>query len=90
MTAAAARLRIDVHVVPRAARSGVGGWRAGALVVRVTAPPVEGAANEAVVKALAAALGIPRGEIVIERGARGRHKVVTVPAAARGRLDALK
>jgi len=55
----------------------------------VTAPPVEGAANAAVVEALARALGVPRSGVVIERGARGRRKAVSAPAAARERLAAL-
>ena len=76
-------------MIPRAARTSVGGRRDGALLVRVTAPPVEGAANEAVVDAVARALGVPRSVVAIERGARGRHKVMSAPAAARGALEAL-
>lgn len=63
--------------------------RDGVLAVRVTAPPVEGAANEAVVRLLAEALGVPATGIAIERGARGRRKVVSVPADVRDRLAAL-
>lgn len=58
--------------------------------MRVAAPPVEGAANEAVLRALAEALGVPPRDIAIERGARGRRKVVSAPAAAGPRLAALK
>jgi hypothetical protein len=75
--------------VPRAARTEVGGTRDGALLVRVTAPPVEGAANEAVAAAVAKALGIPPGEVVVERGRRGRRKLLSAPAVARERLEAL-
>lgn len=56
----------------------------------MTAPPAEGAANEAVVRALADALGVAPRDLAIERGARGRRKVVSAPAAAGPRLSALK
>lgn len=65
----------------------MGGSRDGALVVRVAAPPVEGGANEAVVRALAAALDVAPSDLRIERGARGRHKVVSAPAAVMERLE---
>ncbi|MBI2325641.1 MAG: DUF167 domain-containing protein [Chloroflexi bacterium] len=84
------RIRFEVHVIPRAARAAVGPVREGALVVRVTAPPVEGAANEAVVHALATALRLAPSDVAIERGGRGRRKLLSVPAAARERLTALK
>lgn len=80
------RVRFRLRVTPRASRAAVGGLREGELLVRVTAPPVEGAANEAVIAALAAALGIPRREVRLEAGARGRSKQASVPRAARARL----
>lgn len=59
-------------------------------MVRVTAPPVEGAANEAVVRAVAGALRLAPSAVAIERGDRGRRKLLSVPAGARERLEALK
>lgn len=56
----------------------------------MTAPPVEGAANAALVRLLAEALRFPAGAVVIERGGRGRRKLISVPAAARERLAAMK
>lgn len=82
-------MRFRIHVTPRSSRTAVGGVRDGALVVRVTAPPVEGAANAAVVTALAAALGVTRSEVLLEAGARGRSKLVSVPATARAALERL-
>lgn len=67
----------------------MGGVREGALVVRVTAAPVEGAANDAVLAALARALGVPRSDLALESGARGRSKVVSAPAAARSAVERL-
>ncbi len=79
-----------VRVQPRASREGVGGERQGALVLRVTAPPVEGRANEAVVRLLAGVLGVPASAVAVVRGASGRDKLVAVAgldaAAVRLRL----
>ena len=76
-------------MITRAARTAVGGRRDGALVVRVTAAPVEGAANEAVARAVARALGVPASAVAIERGQRGRRKVLSAPASVRMALETL-
>ncbi len=78
-----------MRVVPRAARNEIAGVREGALLVRVTAPPVEGAANEALVGLLARALDLAPSDVRVERGGHGRRKVVSLPAASRARLEAL-
>lgn len=75
--------------MPRASRPGVGGSRDGALLVRVSAAPVEGAANEAVVRAVAAALGLAPSQVLLERGQRGRRKVLSVASVHRERISAL-
>lgn len=58
------------------------------VLVRVTAPPVEGAANEAVIKGLADALGVPKSHITISAGASGRVKRVSVQGLAAEELAA--
>jgi uncharacterized protein (TIGR00251 family) len=86
--------QLAIRVTPRSAKPGIGGWRTGAdgreeLEVRVAAAPADGAANEAVVKLLAAALGVSRSELTIISGTASRHKRVAVPcdaAEARRRL----
>jgi uncharacterized protein len=70
--------RIAVRVQPRARRDELAGERNGAHVVRVTAPPVEGRANEAVRKLLAKRLGIAPGRVSVVRGESGRDKLVEV------------
>jgi hypothetical protein len=70
--------RLVVEVRPRAGRDAVVGWRAGALQVRVAAPPADGAANEAVRALLAERLGCPRGRVEIVRGHAARTKAVRV------------
>jgi uncharacterized protein len=74
--------RFAVRLTPRGGSDGVDGVVAGVLRVRVRAAPVDGAANEALVALLAGALDLPRSAVVIERGLRGRRKVVRVDAPA--------
>jgi uncharacterized protein len=70
--------RIDLRVTPRAARTAVDGVRDGRLVLKVTAPPVDDAANQAVVLTLARALDVPKGSVRITAGATGRNKSVEI------------
>lgn len=67
-----------MQVTPRAARSEVLGWREGVLRVRVTAPPIDGRANEAVVRLLAGALGLPSSRVAVVAGVAGRLKLVQI------------
>jgi len=83
-------LTLRVRVQPRASKDALGGEREGALVVRLTAPPVEGAANEALVRFLGKTLGVAPSAVRVVSGASGRNKVVSVAgldaATARERL----
>ena len=63
---------------PRAGRDEIAGERDGAIVVRVTAPPVEGRANAALVKLLAKRIGVARGTVSVVRGRRSRDKLVRI------------
>jgi len=65
-------------VIPRARKTALGGVRDAALVVRLAAPPVEGAANEALVEYFAGLLRLPRRAISIVSGERGRKKRVAI------------
>jgi uncharacterized protein (TIGR00251 family) len=68
-----------VRVQPRAPRSEIVGWRAdGTLSVRVAAPPVEGRANAALAALLAGALDLRPASVTVERGGRGRDKLVRI------------
>ncbi len=84
-------VRILVAATPRASRTEVAGIAEGRLRVRVAAPPVEGAANEELVRFLARALGVPKSAVAVTAGAAGRRKTVTVrgvtAAAAQGLLE---
>jgi uncharacterized protein (TIGR00251 family) len=71
-----------VRVIPRAGRTGVAGTRGDALVVRLAAPPVEGAANDALVEFLARAFDRPRREVRIVSGQSSRDKRVAIGGLA--------
>jgi uncharacterized protein YggU (UPF0235/DUF167 family) len=86
----AAGIEFDVRAIPRAKRTELAGERDGALVLRVNAPPVEDAANDAVIAFFAAALGVPRRSVRIVSGARGRRKRIAVDGVTPDRLRALK
>lgn len=70
--------RIAVRVQPRARRNEIAGPRDGVLLVRVTAPPVEGRANAAAAKLLAKRLGVAPGRVSVVRGAASRDKLLEV------------
>ena len=69
---------LAVRVVPRAARPGLAGIREDALLVRLSAAPVEGAANAELIEVLSDALGVPRRSISITVGERSRRKTVLI------------
>ena len=71
-------VRVAVHVQPRASRSEIIGQHGAALKVRLQAPPVDGAANEALVRLLAEALGVSQGSVRVVAGATSRSKTVEV------------
>ncbi|MGQ9627901.1 MAG: DUF167 domain-containing protein [Anaerolineae bacterium] len=67
-----------VRVVPRAGRNEISGVQGNALKVRLTAPPVQDAANEALIELLAKQLGVNRSQIEIAAGKTSRRKMVCV------------
>ena len=74
-------LVVDVLVQPRASRAGVGPAVGDRLRVSVTAPPVDGKANAAVIEAVADAFGVRRADVTIVRGETGRRKTVRIAGA---------
>jgi len=67
---------LSVKVQPRASRNDVGGLHGSELKVAVTAPPVDSAANQAVVELIAEILGLPRRAVTLVRGQTSRHKIL--------------
>jgi uncharacterized protein len=70
-------MRINVRVIPRSGKNLIE-WEEGGLKVRLTAPPVDGAANEALVALLAQCLELHKRDIRIVHGMTGRHKIVEI------------
>ena len=71
-------VRFAVRVQPRASRSEIAGVHGDAMKIRLTAPPVDGAANEALVELIAEVLGVGRRAVRIVSGESSRSKVVEV------------
>jgi uncharacterized protein (TIGR00251 family) len=77
---------IDVKVIPRAGRTELAGTRNEALLIRLAAPPVEGAANDELLAFLARLLDLPRRNIIVVAGKKSRRKKIKVIGATAARL----
>jgi uncharacterized protein len=78
-----ASVRFTVRLTPRAGADSVDGVIEGALRAHVTAPAVDGAANEALMRLLSAELDVPRSDVHLVAGAAGRRKLVIVDGVDR-------
>ena len=85
MTDAAATFA--VKVVPRASKNQIVGREGDAIKIRLNAPPVEGKANDALVKFLAETLGVHRAQIEIVTGHASRHKIVRVHGVTANQIE---
>lgn len=83
-----ASVLFDVHVVPRASRSAVLGLHGAALKVALAAPPVDGAANAALIALFAQLLDRPRRTISVVRGESSRQKTLAVEGMSAAELEA--
>ncbi len=77
-----------IRVVPRASRSEPAGFRNDALKLRITAPPVEGKANEEYIRLIAEILGVKRSQVSILSGHASRTKTVAVDGVKGGEITA--
>lgn len=82
-------MSFPVRVQARASRDELAGERAGALLLRLKAPPVAGAANAALLRLLAESLGVPASAVEIVRGASQRRKLVRVRGVRAAQVRAL-
>jgi uncharacterized protein (TIGR00251 family) len=82
-------ITFDVRIIPRARRTECAGFRGDVLVVRVAAPPVEGAANAALIEFFASSLHVPRRAVRIVSGERGRQKRIAIDGVTSEHIRAL-
>jgi uncharacterized protein (TIGR00251 family) len=82
------RARLSLRVQPRSRSDTLVDLREGVVIVRVTAPPVDGRANAAVARVLARVLGVRASELTILRGERGRDKVIEVEGLGQREAEA--
>jgi uncharacterized protein (TIGR00251 family) len=82
-------MQFAVVVQPRASRTEIVGEHGGALKLRVAAPPVDGAANEELIRFLARSLSVPQSAVRVLRGSTGRRKVVEVAGISAADVRAL-
>ena len=80
-------ITFDIQVIPHASRSEIAGVQEGAFKIKVTAPPVEGAANEACIKLLARELGLKKSQMEISSGAKSRKKTVLIKDISKAELE---
>lgn len=71
-------ITLTLHIQPGAKRSEIAGLHGEALKIRLAAPPVEGRANEALLKFVAELFGVPVRQVELKQGAQSRHKVVAI------------
>ena len=77
---------IKVKVIPRSSRTEIAGKENGIYRVKITAPPVEGKANKALINFLSERVGVPRGAVEIVSGKTGRLKLVRIRGLTAGDL----
>ena len=71
-------ITLTLHVQPGAKRSEIAGLHGAALKIRLAAPPIEGRANEALLKFIAELFGVPLRQVELKQGGQSRHKVVAI------------
>jgi uncharacterized protein len=79
---------LSLRVQPRASRNAVIGWTGDTLKIRLTAPPVEGAANAACLKFLADLLDVPQSQLAILKGEHSRSKVLQITGLTKNEVHA--
>ncbi len=71
-------ITLTLHIQPGAKRTDVAGLHGDALKIRLAAPPIEGRANEALLKFIAEFFGVPLRQVELKQGGQSRHKVVAI------------
>ena len=82
-------ITLTVRVIPRASRSEIVGEHGDALKIKLVSPPVDGAANEELIKLLARSFGVPKSDVAITAGHTSKTKKVRITGIARERITAI-
>jgi len=80
---------LKVHVLPRGSKNKVTGRREGALCVKLTAPPVENAANKALIEFIADLLEVRKSQVEIVSGHKSREKTLRITGIRQEEVDGL-
>jgi hypothetical protein len=80
---------LQVHVVPRSAKSEVAGVQGDALKLRIAAPPVEGQANKECIRFLSDILGIRKKQVIIVGGSKSKNKTIAIEGIRKKDIEAL-
>ncbi|HKC49899.1 MAG TPA: DUF167 domain-containing protein [Myxococcota bacterium] len=83
------RVLLELHVVPRAAKTAIAGVHDGRVKVSLAAPPVDGAANDALVAFIAKTLGRPKRDVELIRGEASRKKTLAIRGVTLAAVRAL-
>ncbi len=86
---AAAAVTLSIRIQPRASKNELIRREGGGLKIRLTAPPVDGAANEALIRFLAGALSVPKSQVEIVSGHTSRDKVVRIHGTSEAEAERL-
>lgn len=86
-SSAAGACTLTVRIQPRASKNGIVLREDGGLKIRLTAPPVDGAANEALVRFLADTFGVARSQVEIVSGHTSKNKIVRIEGISRGQAE---
>jgi hypothetical protein len=84
-----APVTLSIRIQPRASKNEIVALAGGGLKIRLTAPPVDGAANEALVKFLADALSIPKSNVEIASGHTSKNKIVRIHGISKADVESL-
>lgn len=79
----------NVRVIPRSSKSAIVGIQGDALKLRITAPPVEGKANEECIRFLSGLFGVTRKQIVITGGASSKNKRIAIMGIAKSDIESV-
>ena len=79
---------LKLRVTPRGSRNEITAWRGDTLYVKIAAPPVEGAANAALVKFIAKSLGLRKSQVRLVSGEKSREKTISIAGITQSDLRA--